>query len=372
LYGQTGTNATINRSVPIQIAASVNMGASPIIPINLTTTRGSSFTSVGLGTSFVAAISNTGTLYTWGANTNGQLGYISATTSSPATVGANTQAYKVGETSVGTNSWSQVSAGYNHALAIDSTKRLFGWGNYAGTNPIITATMSWKSFIADSVTIAIRSDDTLWTWGLNSLGQVGDGTTINRSSPIQLGTDTWKQISNGVNLVAGIKTNGTLWTWGYNNQGQLGDGTIFNRSSPVQVPGSWSSISCGLSATAGIKTDGTLWTWGGSGGGVLGDGTVIDKSSPLQIGTNTKWKQVKMAYSLASAIDVDSNLFMWGLNSSGELGLNDIVSRSSPVQVGVSKWISVGMGYSGGGYSRQHTMGMGLQRHWFSRRLDCC
>ena len=85
---------------------------------------------------------------------------------------------------------------------------------------------------------------------------------------------------------------GTLWAWGYNNNGGLGDGTVISRSSPVQVPGTqWSQVSAGDRHTVATKSDGTLWTWGYNDFGNLGDGTVIAKSSPIQV-PGTQWSQI--------------------------------------------------------------------------------
>ena len=135
----------------------------------------------------------------------------------------------------------------------------------------------------------------LWVWGFNAQGQLGDGTVINRSSPIQIGAlTTWSQVSAGGYHTATIKTDGTLWTWGYNNAGQLGTTNVISRSSPVQVGAltTWSQVSAGKYTTTCVKTDGTLWTWGSNSNGQLGDGTIINRSSPVQIGALTKWSAV--------------------------------------------------------------------------------
>ena len=138
----------------------------------------------------------------------------------------------------------------------------------------------------------------LWTWGYNSLGALGDNTRVNKSSPVQTiaaGTN-WKQVSGGFFHTAAIKTDGTLWLWGYNNNGQLGDNTIAAKSSPVQtIAGgtNWKLVSGGAYHTAAIKTDGTLWLWGRNSYGQLGDNTAVSKSSPVQtISGGTNWKLV--------------------------------------------------------------------------------
>ena len=113
--------------------------------------------------------------------------------------------------------------------------------------------------------IGIQTDGTLWTWGYNSAGQLGDGTTINKEVPTQIGTLTnWKSASNNFYNSYAIKTTGTLWAWGENDNGQLGIGNTVNKIVPTQVgiQSTWSSISAGRNYCLAIKTNGTLWAWG--------------------------------------------------------------------------------------------------------------
>ena len=118
----------------------------------------------------------------------------------------------------------------------------------------------------------------LWIWGENFFGKLGDNTVTNKSSPIQTvaGGTNWKQVTCGYGSSAAVKTDGTLWLWGDNYGGQLGDNTSTGRSSPIQtVAGgtNWSQVACGLFHSSAIKTDGTLWTWGSNANGELGDNT---------------------------------------------------------------------------------------------------
>ena len=151
----------------------------------------------------------------------------------------------------------------------------------------------------------------LWSCGRNNNGQLGDSTITGRSSPVQTiaGGTNWKQVATGYYHTAAIKTDGTLWSWGRNQFGQLGDSTITGRSSPVQtITGgtNWKQVACTRSNTAAIKTDGTLWTWGFNIFGQLGDITNTDKSSPVQTITGgTNWKQVSCGYSNTIAIKDD-------------------------------------------------------------------
>ena len=151
-------------------------------------------------------------------------------------------------------------------------------------------------------------DGNLYAWGWNSYGQLGintASTTVYYSSPVQVGSLTnWKQVSGGYYHTTAIKTDGTLWTWGYNAYGQLGNGTTTNYSSPIQVGPltNWKQVAGGQHHTAAIKTDGTLWTWGYNISGQLGNGNVGYYSSPIQVGSLTNWKQVAGVYNHTIAI----------------------------------------------------------------------
>ena len=197
----------------------------------------------------------------------------------------------------------------------------------------------------------------LWAWGRNANGQLGDNTTTDRSSPVQTvsaGTN-WKFVAGSGYHITAIKTDGTLWTWGNNNNGQLGDNTITHRSSPVQTVSAgtnWKMVSSGFYHTAAIKTDGTLWTWGCNIFGELGDNTRISRSSPVQtVSAGTNWKQVAGTSVHTAAIKTDGTLWTWGRNANGQLGDNTTIDRSSPVQTaaGGTNWKMVAGG--GGTYT---------------------
>ena len=196
---------------------------------------------------------------------------------------------------------------------------------------------------------AIKTDGTLWTWGGNLSGQLGNGTTANYSSPIQVGSLTnWSKVACAGDSISAIKTDGTLWTCGYNNNGQLGNGTTVSYSSPIQVGSltNWNQVAFGTYFTAAIKTDGTLWTWG-SNGGQLGNGTTVSYSSPIQVGSLTNWKQVAGGSSHTAAIKTDGTLWTWGFNVSGQLGNGtNGINYYSPIQVGtLTTWKQVQCGF---------------------------
>ena len=182
---------------------------------------------------------------------------------------------------------------------------------------------------------AIKTNGELWSWGYNLSGDLGLNDTVNRSSPVQVGTETtWDDLTES----SGLKTDGTLWVWGWNSFGQLGVGDRTARSSPTQIPGTtWAAaVDIGGNASGhGVKTDGTMWTWGYNGYGILGlnqaAGTYY--SSPVQI-PGTTWERVTVNLYTTTGVKSDGTIWRWGYNGYGELGLNDTVLQSSPCQVG--------------------------------------
>jgi alpha-tubulin suppressor-like RCC1 family protein len=127
-----------------------------------------------------------------------------------------------------------------------------------------------------------------YAWGSNLNGQLGDGTTISSRSPVSVvgGFSDWISASAGNSHSVAVRANGTVWAWGYNYSGQLGDGTTINRNSPVSVVGGftdWISASAGGSQSLGVRANGTVWAWGFNGNGRLGDGTTISRSSPVSV-----------------------------------------------------------------------------------------
>jgi len=193
----------------------------------------------------------------------------------------------------------------------------------------------------------------LYAWGYNAAGALGDGTTVTRSSPVQIGSSTdWEYVSSGVAHSQAIKTNGTLWGWGNGGDGRFGQNSTISASSPVQIGAltNWAQTSSGSLHTNAVKTDNTLWSWGYNAAGQLGIGTVFTRSSPVQVGALTDWLRVSAGEKFCLAVKTDGTLWSWGDNVFGQLG--DITAsvvggqnRSSPVQVGaLTNWSQVGAG----------------------------
>ena len=213
--------------------------------------------------------------------------------------------------------------------------------------------IGWQGSSEGGHSIATKSDGTLWTWGENfngSLGHNTGGSNTNRSSPVQVPGTTWtKMISAGRMNSQAIKTDNTLWTWGQNDEGHLGhNNKNVHYSSPTQVPGTWSAVNSDQAAMIGVRTNGTLWAWGSNSDGQLGQNSRSPAgmfSSPVQIGSATDWStsgagKIYIDYN-GAAIKTDGTLWMWGNNFRGTLGQNDTTYRSSPVQVPGTTWKSI-------------------------------
>ena len=197
--------------------------------------------------------------------------------------------------------------------------------------------------------VAIKSDGTLWTWGRNNFGQLGDGSLIDRHCPIQVGSDNdWTSAEAGYGYTIAMKSNGTLWAWGENGVGQLGDGTGISKNYPVRIgtDNDWVSIAVGYGHNFAQKADGTLWGWGGNGFGTLGDGTWNSKMSPIQIGTDNDWVSIAAGNWHTVALKLDGTLWGWGFNGFGQLGVDTTIDRYFyPIQVGSDKdWVSIAVG----------------------------
>lgn len=186
--------------------------------------------------------------------------------------------------------------------------------------------------------LGIDINDTLLSWGENGFGQLGYGTLNWKKIPTEVSVSTgtkFKTISAGEQYSLAIDESGSLWAWGYNGSGKLGDGTTTRRMSPVQIKEGtkFKMISAGKSHSLAIDESGNLWIWGANGDGQLGDGTTTSKTSPIQIKEGTKFKMISAGGNHSLAIDESGNLWAWGYNSFGHLGDKTTTKRTSPVQI---------------------------------------
>jgi alpha-tubulin suppressor-like RCC1 family protein len=280
--GQLGLGNTTYYSSPKQVGALTN------------------WLRVSSGYYYSIAIKTDGTLWAWGLNSSGQLGTGNTTIrSSPVQVGALTN-------------WLQIacsSSSNNVALKTDGT--LWSWGaNSAGqlglgnttsySSPMQVGSLTNWAFIASMKSIhtfAITTTGEIYGWGRGAQGQLGLGNTTYYSSPKQVGSLTnWRIVSCAGASTLSIKTDGTLWSWGSGSAGILGLGNTTSYSSPKQVGSltNWSNVSAGSAYCFATKTDGTLWSWGSNGSGQLGQNisTATNISSPVQVGALTTWSSI--------------------------------------------------------------------------------
>jgi alpha-tubulin suppressor-like RCC1 family protein len=132
-------------------------------------------------------------------------------------------------------------------------------------------------------TCAVKTDGSLWCWGDNGYGQLGDGTNTSRTTPVQI-TSGVSSVALGFSHTCAIKQDGSLWCWGWNDYGQLGDGTNTSKNTPVQIMSSGVVVvALEYAHTCAIKQDGSLWCWGWNDYGQLGDGTNANKDTPTYI-----------------------------------------------------------------------------------------
>ncbi|NJM93298.1 MAG: T9SS type A sorting domain-containing protein [Cytophagales bacterium] len=285
------------------------------------------FTRLSLGYAHSLAIRSDGSLWGWGSNAANVIGQSSEIEFSavPLQVGSD-------------NNWKEVSAGQNFSFALKADGTLWAWGyNYHGqlgnnsTDDLSIPTQigmdnDWiKIFAGIDYCIALKSNGTLWSWGRNHYGQLGHGTDVSSTVPVQIGTDSdWVQASPGTHYAMAQKADGSLYTWGRNNFSQLGDGTTNDRSNPTRLgtDDDWLIAKANAVAAVAIKADGTLWTWGGDTNGELGNGNASSNvSSPAQIAQQDKWKSIHTKGAVVFALRSDNTLWGCGVNYSGELGL---------------------------------------------------
>ena len=318
--------------------------------------------SISAGNNHILAVKNDGTLWAWGSNNYGKCGPSSQNyTNTPTQVGSE-------------NNWLKASTATYHSMALKTNGNLHGWGfNYfgnigIGTSGLNNSIIPFSSQIGNSnwtniacgndFTIAINSNGTLWGWGDNSQGQLGDGTTILKAIPIQIGTsNNWQKIATGYYKGYGIKLDGTLWTWGINFLTQIGtsndwqiitkdyaiknNGSLWDISNvPYQIGSdtNWISISKNYQGNhqLALKSDGTLWSWGENAQGQLGDGTNINKTAPVQIGTNSNWNFISAGEKYSLALNSNGQLWAWGLNSNGQLGDGSFTNKNTPTLINCS------------------------------------
>jgi alpha-tubulin suppressor-like RCC1 family protein len=309
-----------------------------------TSVVGSSWTAVAAGSAVTCAIQSSGALACWGNNGSGQVGNGTAKANSYVAIPLQIEGI-----------WQGVSVGSYHALALQPDGALFSWGNNSSDQlgdqtapsagraspglvndrPWLTATGT--TFAAGNLhSCALGADHSLWCWGDNSNGQLGDGTTHMRLNPTQIPGTDWAQISGGFYHTCALKTDGSLWCWGDNSNGQLGTGNTTAVRVPTQVTtatAKWSAVTTGHAHTCGLQIDGSLWCWGGNSDGQLGSAQAT--VTPAQVsGAISAWKNASAGDGHTCAVASDGTLWCWGRNKNGQVGIGGTTNQTTPAVLG--------------------------------------
>lgn len=231
--------------------------------------------------------------------------------------------------------WSSASVGDAHACATAADGTLWCWGangsgqlGFTGDDALVPAQLGsdddWIGVSAGgSSTCGIREPGSLWCWGSDSLGQLADGVPGGASAePIRVGADDdWLRVVVGAGHVCGIRAGGQLWCWGPNDYGQLGQGVTGDPiATPTSIPGEWSTVASSDLHTCAVATDGTLWCWGRNAWSELGNAPSDVEPLPLQVGTDGDWAAVAATDSTSCGLREGGDAWCWGRNFSGTIG----------------------------------------------------
>ncbi len=329
--GQLGNGTTTNAGTPVKVSLPAGVSA----------------TAAAAGEDHSLAIGSDGKLYAWGSNVDGQLGRGNTTSSSTPIV----VSMPAGVTATA------ISAGEDHSVALGSDGNVYDWGfngfGQLGNNTTTNELTPVKAMLPAGVTAtavaagqymteALGSNGLVYTWGDGAMGELGNGSTSNEKTPVQVSTVTSVSAIAAGGYHSLVITAGTLDSFGYNDVGQLGNGDTTNQSKPVKV-----NLPAGVSATAlaagtyhsmAIGSNGKLYSWGNNGNGELGNGTTVNSSTPVVVSMPAGVTATAIAdgadHSLA--IGSDGNLYAWGYNGLDELGNGTTTDSSTPVQVGLT------------------------------------
>lgn len=371
--GRLGDGTTTDRLTPVQVLGAAGEGLLTDVA------------QLSAGEAHTLALKEDGTVWGWGANWPGALG-------DGTTTDRLTPVQVVGPDGDGfLTDVAQVSGGVWHSLAVKHDGTVWSWGNnYAGalgdgtTTSRLTPTQvvgpDGTGFLTDivqvsagsSYSLALREDGTVHAWGDNWAGQLGDGSTDERHTPVPVVQADGTPLP-GIQQVAAQRshglataTDGAVWAWGDNGAGQLGDDTTTSRdhAAPVSTGNGngftgVERVSAGDSHSLALKSDGTAWAWGSNELGQLGDGTTTDRATPVQVvgldgsGVLEDLVWATTGYSSNIALTSDGTAWGWGYNGYGNLGDGSTTDRHTPVQpIGITDLSQVTLGW-------QHTIAIG-------------
>ena len=342
------------------------------------------FPNFDFDTTFVRKnVKQKGIGFGFGRNAQGQLGDGTTTDRLVPTIIGNNLA-----TMSSSHEWIQIEAGASFTLGIRANNTLWGWGSdsygslghtYLSYSPIHITQASGNNWVKIAAggnhVLALKEDNTLWSWGRNQHGQLGTNNATDRSSPVQVtyGGNTWIKIACGELHSLALTSNGSLWSWGYNGYGQIGDGATASRSNPVLVSSGnvayqWKEISGSNTFSVAIRSDKTLWKFGGAFSAsnqfpvtqntfgnsfvqvsaakndnhyavIRSNGTIYTTNTALVLSGNA-WRQVAIGYDKMAGIKLDGTLWIT-TNSSPQLFTS---TNSANSNVSTNNWVSLSCG----------------------------
>jgi hypothetical protein len=307
---------------------------------NMQVTTVPDLTSLSVGEGFSAIIDRQSRLWTAGSNQFGQLGRGSTQAqlgAQPVFVNALQQQ----------PAWTQVSAGTHHVLALDQTGALWSWGrnnqgqlgNGTTTDSAVPQLImpSGVTFIHANVNSSVcLMGSQLMVWGSNTFGQLGLGNTQDQVIPVPV-SGAWKHVNVGNHMLA-VNTQGRLFACGLNNFGQLGVGNQTNTALLVQVGSAtnWLKTSVGTHHSLALRDNQSLWSWGRNHVGQLGLSGTINRITPTSVTGSQTWLHVTASNEFSLAINSNHALYATGFNTQGQLGINSMTNRNSFTQLGIS------------------------------------
>lgn len=297
------------------------------------------------------AIKTDGSLWGWGWNWFGQLGLSSQGTSHQTINVVSRVGTETGWTDVaggdahslairrgalyafGSDDFGQIGA--QHDPITPDNRPTPVLVDSGGENP-------WRQVAAGGEhSLALRTDGSLYAWGNNPSGQLGltrDSAIDYRAFPSLVDAGPWHKVCGGGSFSAGIKADGSLWAWGDNQYGQLGQGSksaFIDHPVRVGSANDWTDLDCGMNHVVAIRSPGSLWSFGSNNNGQLGLGDLNDRTAPVRVGERDDWRAVSCGYKHSLAMAADGKLYGFGDNGLYQLGLTGLILKLSPTALGL-------------------------------------
>ena len=319
---------------------------------------------------------------TWGSNSNGQC-------NQPLSSGVVATPTFTNNSGKPNNFHATGSGLGNHTLYVADDGTVRGWGsNQTGqlgngasaVNQVMAEVRATTNWSLDAIvaidagyshSIALKADGTVWTWGSDNNGELGDDVTrVNKSTPVQVsGLSGVYSIAAGSFHNLALTCSGTMWAWGWDANGQLGnDAALIDQPTPVTVPGAsyCRAIGAGGYHSLAVLYNGQVYAWGYNGYGELGDGTNAQQTTPKLLPSATLNNMIELDGGVFHSIGRQANgqVFTWGNGGSGQIGDGGNVNQSSPVAVFIGFFTGGAVSVTAGQNHSAVTMGSGAMYSW--------